>query len=92
MRTASLFIHMGPRQERIKTQFENLRVTLGLCGLGTAGSTWKTPVCHYFHYTFSRVPTWLIEWIVVSWGMGAKAQRGRIFGKLPVGNRKPCGP
>lgn len=85
---------MGPRQERIKTQFEKLRVTLGLCGLGTAGSTWKTPVCHYFHYTFSRVPTWLInsEWIVVSWGMRAKAQRGRIFGKLPVGNRKPCGP
>lgn len=39
VRTASLFIHMGPRQERIKTQFENLRVTLGLCGLGTAGST-----------------------------------------------------
>lgn len=39
VRTASLFIHLGPRQERIKNQFENLRVTLGLCGLGTAGST-----------------------------------------------------
>lgn len=39
VRTVLLFIHMGPRQERIKIQFENLRVTLGLCGLGTAGST-----------------------------------------------------
>lgn len=39
VRTTSLFIHMGLRQERIKTQFENLRVTLGLCGLGTVGST-----------------------------------------------------
>lgn len=39
VRTTALFIHMGLRQERIKTQFENLRVTLGLCGLGTVGST-----------------------------------------------------
>ena len=39
VRTTSLFIHMGLKQERIKTQFENLRVTLGLCGLGTLGST-----------------------------------------------------
>lgn len=39
VRTTSLFIHMGPRQERIKTLFENLRITLGLCGLGTVGST-----------------------------------------------------
>lgn len=39
VRTTSLFIHMGPRQERIKTQSENLRVTLGLCGLGTVGSS-----------------------------------------------------
>lgn len=28
----------------------------------------------------------------MSWGMGAKAQRGRIFRKLPAGNGKPCGP
>lgn len=39
VRTMSLFIHVGPRQERIKTQFENLRVALGLCGLETVGST-----------------------------------------------------
>lgn len=39
VRTTSLFIHRGLRQERIKTQFENLRVTLGLCGLETVGST-----------------------------------------------------
>jgi hypothetical protein len=38
VRTTLGFIHMGLRQEKIKTQFENSRVTLGLCGLGTVGS------------------------------------------------------
>lgn len=81
VRTTSVFIHMGPRQERIKTQFENFESRPGaLWWFGSCRVNLKTAVCHYFHYTFSRVPTWLVnsEQIFLCWGMGAEAQRDRI--------------
>ena len=52
---------MRPRQERIKTQFENLRVAPGALWFGNCRVNLKAAVCHYFHDTFSRVPTWLVN-------------------------------
>lgn len=71
---------MGPGQEKIKTQFENFETHPGALWFGNCRVNLKTADCHYFHYTFSRVSTWLVnlEQILLCWGMGAEAQRGRI--------------
>lgn len=52
---------MRPRLERIKTQFENFESHPGALWFGNSRVNWKTAVCHYFHYTFSRVPTWMVN-------------------------------
>lgn len=71
----------GPGRKGSKPSLRTLRVALGLWWFGNCRVNLKTAVCHYFHYTFSRVPIWLVnsEQIFLCWGMGAAAQRGRIW-------------
>lgn len=79
MRT-SLFTHMGPRAGKDQNPFENFETHPGALWFGNCRVNLKTAVCHCFHYTFSRVSTWLVdsEQILLCWGMGAEVPGGRI--------------
>lgn len=68
MRTAVQYIHMGLRQEKIKTQFESHP---GALWSGNSKVSLKAALCHCFHDILSRVPTWLVnsEQIPLPWGV-----------------------
>lgn len=67
VRNAVQCIHMGLRQEKIKTQFESHP---GALWFGNSKVSLKAALCHYFHDILSRVPTWLVnsEQIPLPWG------------------------
>lgn len=81
-------IHMGLRQEKIKTQFESHP---GALWFGNSKVSLKAALCHCFHDILSRVPTWLVnsEQIPLPWGWRGGLERWRGPGEVACEEKSP---
>lgn len=88
------FYSHGAQAGKDQNPFENSETHPGALWFGNCRVNLKTAVCHYFHCTFSRVSTWRAtsEQILLCWGMGAEARRGRLWESSLLATGSPACP